>query len=180
VHNGGAYGDWTTEIDVGFGFGAARTAGKLGQLSFSSSRAGASSQDYLVERLWEERPRDCPATGDEQEHGRPVATTVPGTQGVSGLYDELRPGRPRPISDERVAQLVRKTLKSKPKAATHWSIRQIADETGVSKSTVHRIWQAFGLQPHRQSSSDLARSSPRCQRLGLTAAILASARISAL
>jgi putative transposase len=49
-------------------------------------------------------------------------------QGVSGLYDELRPGRPRPISDERVAQLVRKTLKSKPKAATHWSIRQIADE----------------------------------------------------
>ena len=71
-------------------------------------------------------------------------------QGVSGLYDELRPGRPRPISDERVAQLVRKTLKSKPKAATHWSIRQIADETGVSKSTVHRIWQAFGLQPHRQ------------------------------
>jgi transposase len=51
-------------------------------------------------------------------------------QGVSGLYDELRPGRPRPISDERVAQLVRKTLKSKPKAATHWSIRQIADETG--------------------------------------------------
>ena len=40
-------------------------------------------------------------------------------QGVSGLYEELRPGRPRPISDERVAQLVRKTLKSKPKAATH-------------------------------------------------------------
>jgi len=48
-------------------------------------------------------------------------------QPVSGLYDELRPGRPRPISDERVAQLVRKTLKTKPKAATHWSIRRIAD-----------------------------------------------------
>src|ERR1700675_2790606 len=71
-------------------------------------------------------------------------------QGVPGLYDELRPGRPRPISDERVAQLVRKTLKTKPKTGTHWSIRQIANETGVSKSTVHRIWQAFGLQPHRQ------------------------------
>jgi transposase len=40
-------------------------------------------------------------------------------QGVSGLYEELRPGRPRPISDERVAQLIRKTLKSKPKGATH-------------------------------------------------------------
>jgi len=70
--------------------------------------------------------------------------------GVGGLYDELRPGRPRPISDERVAQLVRKTLKTKPPNSTHWSIRQIAGETGVSKSTVHRIWQAFGLQPHRQ------------------------------
>jgi len=46
--------------------------------------------------------------------------------GMSGLYDELRPGRPRPISDERVAQLVRKTLKTKPKDSTHWSIRQIA------------------------------------------------------
>src|SRR5712664_3536435 len=77
-------------------------------------------------------------------------------QGVSGLYDELRPGRPRPISDERVAQLVRKTLKTKPKAGTHWSIRQIADETGVSKSTVHRIWQEFGLQPHRQKQFKLS------------------------
>jgi putative transposase len=60
-------------------------------------------------------------------------------QGVSGLYEELRPGRPRPISDERVPQLVRRRLKSKPKAVTHCSIRQIADETGISKSTVHRI-----------------------------------------
>jgi len=76
--------------------------------------------------------------------------------GVSGLYEELRPGRPRPISDERVAQLVRKTLKTKPKAGTHWSIRQIAAETGVSKSTVHRIWQAFGLQPHRQKQFKLS------------------------
>ena len=67
-------------------------------------------------------------------------------QDVSGLHDELRPGRPRPISDERVAQLVRKTLETKPKGGTHWSIRQIAAETRVSKSTVHRIWQAFGFR----------------------------------
>jgi len=77
-------------------------------------------------------------------------------QGVSGLYEELRPGRPRPISDERVAQLVRKTLKTKPQAGTHWSIRQIAAETELSKSTVHRIWQAFGLQPHRQKHFKLS------------------------
>ncbi len=76
--------------------------------------------------------------------------------GMSGLHDELRPGRPRPISDERVAQLVRKTLKSRPQGGTHWSIREIANETRLSKSTVHRIWQAFGLQPHRQKHFKLS------------------------
>jgi len=76
--------------------------------------------------------------------------------GISGLYDGLRPGRPRPISDARVAQLVRKTLKTRPATGTHWSIRQIAAEAGISKSTVHRIWQAFGLQPHRQKHFKLS------------------------
>jgi putative transposase len=55
-----------------------------------------------------------------------------------------------------VAQIVRKTLKTKPQNGTHWSIPQIAAETGVSKSTVHRIWQAFGLQPHRQKQFKLS------------------------
>src|SRR5262249_23570016 len=77
-------------------------------------------------------------------------------QDVSGLHDELRPGRPRPISDERVAQLVRKTLETKPKDGTHWTIRQIAEQTRLSKSTVHRIWQAFGLEPHRQRQFKLS------------------------
>jgi putative transposase len=70
--------------------------------------------------------------------------------GVTGLHDELRSGRPRSISDERVAQLVAKTLRTRPKHGTHWSVRRIAGETRLAKSTVHRIWQAFGLQPHRQ------------------------------
>lgn len=70
--------------------------------------------------------------------------------GVTGLHDELRPGRPRSISDERVAQLVAKTLQTRPKNGTHWSVRQIAGETRLAKSTVHRIWQAFGLEPQRQ------------------------------
>jgi len=51
---------------------------------------------------------------------------------------------------------VRKTLETKPKGGTHWSIRQIAEQTRVSKSTVHRIWQAFGLQPHRQKHCKLS------------------------
>ena len=66
------------------------------------------------------------------------------------MHDELRLGRPRPISDERVAQLVRKTLDTKPKDGTHWSIRQIARQMRLWNSTVHRIWQAFRLEPHRQ------------------------------
>ena len=70
--------------------------------------------------------------------------------GLQGLHDELRPGRPRSISDEKVAMLVQKTLKSKPKDGTHWTIRSIAKESHLSRPSVHRIWQAFGLQPHRQ------------------------------
>jgi len=69
---------------------------------------------------------------------------------ILDVADLLRPGRPRPISDERVARLVRKTLETKPKDGTHWSIRQMAEQTRISKSTVHRIWQIFGLEPHRQ------------------------------
>jgi len=71
-------------------------------------------------------------------------------QGLSGLHDELRPGRPRSISDEKVAVLIRKTLQTKPQDGTHWTIRSVVKETKLSRSTVHRIWQAFGVQPHRQ------------------------------
>jgi len=71
-------------------------------------------------------------------------------QRIAGLYDEPRPGGPRSIRDEQVAALLRKTLKTKPKDGTHWSCRSIAAETKLSKSTVQRIWKAFGLQPHRQ------------------------------
>lgn len=71
-------------------------------------------------------------------------------QGLAGLHDELRPGRPRSVSDAQVAQVIQKTLKTKPKNGTHWSIRSVAEETQLSRSTVHRIWKAFGLQPHRQ------------------------------
>jgi putative transposase len=69
---------------------------------------------------------------------------------IAGLYDELRPGRPRTVSDEEVAELVRKTIQTKPENGTHWSIRTVAKDTGLSRPTVHRIWRAFGLQPHRQ------------------------------
>jgi putative transposase len=76
--------------------------------------------------------------------------------GLSGLHDELKPGRPRTISDEQVATIIRKTLGSKPKGGTHWAVRPMAEATRISKSTVHRIWTAFGLQPHRQKSFKLS------------------------
>src|SRR5712692_5177897 len=77
-------------------------------------------------------------------------------QGLPGLHGELRPGRPRSISDERVAALIRKTLQARPADATHWSCRSLAAQTRLSKTTVHRIWRAFGLQPHRQRHLQLS------------------------
>lgn len=77
-------------------------------------------------------------------------------QGLMGLYDELRPGCPRSIPDEQVAALIKKTLEERPEGRTHWSCRALADRTGLSKSTVHRVWKMFGLQPHRQKHFKLS------------------------
>lgn len=77
-------------------------------------------------------------------------------QGLMGLYDEPRPGGPRKISDDRIAELIRKTLETKPKGGTHWSCRSIAQETDISKSTTQRVWKAFGIQPHRQKHFKLS------------------------
>lgn len=74
------------------------------------------------------------------------------SHGIEGLYDEYRPGRPRSIEDERIAELVAKTLRSKPEGATQWSCRGMAEQTGISKSTVRRVWSASGLN----GSIDLA------------------------
>ncbi len=75
---------------------------------------------------------------------------------VAGLYDEARPGRPRSIDDEQVAALLKRTLSRKPASGTHWTVREAARESGISKSTVHRLFQVFGLQPHRTRSFKLS------------------------
>lgn len=78
-------------------------------------------------------------------------------QRITGLYDELRSGGPRSIRDEQIATLVRRTIKKQPKdGATHWSCRSLAAETKLSKSTIQRVWKAFGLQPHRQKHFKLS------------------------
>jgi transposase len=76
---------------------------------------------------------------------------------VDGLLDESRPGRPRTITDEQVEAVVVKTLESTPKNATHWSTRSMAAEMGMSQNAIVRIWQAFGLQPHRQERWKLSK-----------------------
>lgn len=78
-------------------------------------------------------------------------------QGLMGLYDERRPGRPRTIEEEEIMDLLHKTLHTQPEdGSTHWSVRSMAEETGLSKSTVQRTWAAFGIQPHRQKTFKLS------------------------
>ena len=75
---------------------------------------------------------------------------------IEGLTDEYRPDRPRTVSDDQVAAVIERTLNSTPKDATHWSIRSMAAATGLSHTTVRRIWAAFGLQPHRSKTFKLS------------------------
>ena len=75
---------------------------------------------------------------------------------IAGLGDMPRSGGHRTVADEQVAAVVTKTLESRPKNATHWSTRAMAKETGLSQSTVSRIWRAFGLQPHRSETFKLS------------------------
>ena len=85
------------------------------------------------------------------------------TQGLMGLYDERRPGKPRSIEDDEVMVLLRKTLDTEPAdGSTHWSCRSMADTTGVSKSTVHRVWKAFNIQPSSPEALQALSTDPFC------------------
>jgi len=77
-------------------------------------------------------------------------------RGVEGLHDEPKPGVPRSITDAQVEAVIVQTLESKPREATHWSSRLMARESGLSASSVQRIWRAFGLQPHRSETFKLS------------------------
>jgi transposase len=75
---------------------------------------------------------------------------------LEGLVDEHRPGAPRTVSDEQIEQVVVATLERTPADATHWSRASMATESGLSRSTVGRIWKTFGLKPHQVDTFKLS------------------------
>ena len=77
-------------------------------------------------------------------------------QRLDGLLDQPRSGRPRMIDDADVERVIALTLETTPKDATHWSTRSMARRSGLSHTTVSRIWRAFALQPHRTETFKLS------------------------
>lgn len=72
--------------------------------------------------------------------------------GIAGLEDQPRSGRPPLVTERQTARIVAMTLKPPPGGLTHWSTRDLADRVGVSHTTVHRVWRAHALQPHRSET----------------------------
>ncbi len=78
------------------------------------------------------------------------------TKRLDGLLDEPRPGAPRKITDADVERVIRLTLETAPREATHWSTRAMARRSGLSQTAISRIWRAFALQPHRVKTFKLS------------------------
>lgn len=76
--------------------------------------------------------------------------------GLAGLRNEPRPGRPRTLDDQRVAELLNQALQTRPSKQTHWSVRSFAAEANISKDMAHRLFRAAGIAPHRSRSFKLS------------------------
>ena len=76
--------------------------------------------------------------------------------GLDGLSDDPRPGRTPTVTAQQVEDVIVATLEATPKNATHWSRAKMAERTGLSKSTIGRIWRTFELKPHRTDTFKLS------------------------
>ena len=85
--------------------------------------------------------------------------------GLSGLEDRPRSGRPRTVTPEVAAEVVAKTIQEKPPRGTHWSTRLMAKETGLHATQVGRIWRAHGLKPHLVKTFKLSRDPQFIEKL---------------
>ena len=86
-------------------------------------------------------------------------------RGLEGLADAPRSGRPRRIDDAEVQRLLALTLEPPPDGSTHWSVRRLAGATGLSSTTVHRIWREHKLKPHQLRSFKFSRDPQLAEKI---------------
>jgi transposase len=75
---------------------------------------------------------------------------------LAALGDAPRSGQPRKLTDAKVEAVITRTLESRPKHATHWSTRTMAEASGLNQNAIVRIWRAFGLKPPLQENFKLS------------------------
>ena len=75
---------------------------------------------------------------------------------LAALGDAPRSGQPRKLTDAIVEAVITRTLETRPKHATHWSTRTMAEASGLNQNAIVRIWRAFGLKPHLQENFKLS------------------------
>ncbi len=86
-------------------------------------------------------------------------------EGIAGLSDRPRSGRPKVYGPKKTAEIVALTLQPPGEGLTHWSTRELAGKVGVSHATVHRVWQAHDLQPHRIQTFKFSRDPKLEERI---------------
>src|SRR5262249_35767914 len=156
LYREGEHAHRTPEGSAGVDRGRARHAGIADDSGADPAAPGAARADHLAVQRGAGQYRGRTETAHAGADDREVAGRGrSGADRLDGLYDEPRPGAPRTITDTEVERVVIRTLETTPRGQTHWSLRGMANATGLSRMTISRIWHAFGLQPHRTESFKL-------------------------